>query len=77
MLLTLEIGNTGNYSRSLVEQRVNVSSEGWRVESGIKGWRTDLDIEGKGPYEVLRGADVGIEGREVEQILVSREGEQI
>ena len=70
MLLTLAIGNTGNYSRSLVEQRVNVSIEGQRVESGIKGWRADLDIEGNGADEVLRGADVGIEGRKVEQILV-------
>ena len=70
MLLTLAIGNTGNYSRSLVEQRVNVSIEGRGVESGIKGWRADLDIEGNGADEVLKGVDVGIEGRKVEQILV-------
>ena len=70
MLLTLAIGNTGNYSRSLVEQRVNVSIEGRGVESGIKGGRADLDIEGNGADEVLRGSDVGIEGRKVEQILV-------
>ena len=53
MLLTLAIGNTGNYSRSLVEQRVNVSIEGRGVESGIKGWRADLDIEGRKVEQIL------------------------